>query len=181
MMKYKFKFNFDSSLISELKSLFDLRFSEVCDNRNDMLKWVGDVFTEETLNYNNFDKDKCNCVYNSAGANIMSNFWFPPTYADKIRMLLNLQENKSPIVIGIRVFPNMNIPVHLDKISNNKARLSLVVSGRDGLVYAGSDNNIKGIFSVYGLNTFVMYPAEIPHGATAGAETYDLIQIELDD
>lgn len=164
-----------------LKTIFDEQYKSY-NTINELLQFpVGD-YAHDYIYHNTFQRGVINMIRNSDGTPLMCVFSFSPRNEIKIYRELGLSASRSP-VNGLRVFPHQTVAMHIDanrgEIGRNNPIYSVVVNGSDGCVYMSNKQDGTRLVAIPGLQQFVMVPTDIEHGASSGAESYDLLQIQL--
>lgn len=169
-------------LRDKLASIFNSQYNEIKDNVSYLLSFPEGEYAHEFDYHNIFQQGDNNLVRTADGKPMMSVFNFNVKNSIRIFRLLGIEQHK-PLINGIRVFANGVIPMHIDLNKGELGRelpiLSIVLSGSDGMVFMSNKKDGSRLVGVPGKTEFIMYPTMIEHGALAGSENYDLLQIQL--
>jgi len=166
----------------QLSGIFNSQFDEVKDKVNYMLTYPDSTYAHEFDYHNIFQQGHNNIVRYHDESSMMSVFNFNMRNSVKIYRLLQIEKHK-PMLNGIRVYAGNKVPMHIDAnrgdIGRENPILSIVLSGTDGYVYMSNVRDGNHYVSIPGKVQFVMYPTLIEHGACAGLENYDVLQLQL--
>ncbi len=136
---------------------------------------IGEYFNKISYEHNNV-------VYDCRGKPLMSVFAFSGKRFLRIEKLFGKKDLK---ILGLRVFKNSVIPLHVDPNYGSTGRdnpiLFLVVAGSKGcrIYFSNRQDGTKQVM-IPGLSQFVMAPTEIEHGAFSSDQDMDIVQITVD-
>lgn len=168
----------------KLRSIIESQFLELESKTNHLFNYVNNngIYTIKYIN--TYEHGKNNLIYLENGPLLMAAFNFSVKNHLRIYRLLGL-ENKAPKINAMRIFPNTEIPIHIDPNRGNLGRehltYTIVTSGADGMAYASDRLGGKKLFIIPGRSNFLLCPTGIPHGAKSGSENYDILQIQIDE
>ena len=166
-----------------ISEIISSQFNEIEARTNPMLTYPPGKFAAEFEYHNTFKVDYNNVVYTSDKRPMMSVFNFNKKNTIKIWKILNLLD-KRPILNCIRVFENTTVPMHVDMnkgdIGREKPIYSIVVKGKDGVIYMSNKLDGSKLVAIPGLSQFVMFPTMVQHGAQTKDELMDVLQIQLE-
>lgn len=170
------------SVRDQLSAIFIDQFNECSNNVNYLLSYPDSIYAHEFDYHNIFKPNHNNLVRHHNGNSMMSVFNFSIRNSIKIYKLLQIEKFR-PTINGIRVFAGETVPMHVDlnkgEIGRENPIYSIVVSGSDGVVFMSNRKDGSRLVAIPGKTEFVMYPTMVEHGAIAGAENYDVVQIQL--
>jgi len=166
----------------KLFGIFNSQFVEIESNISYLLTFPSGEYAHEFDYHNIYKQGYNNLVRTFDDKPMMSVFNFNIKNSLRIFRLLGIEQHK-PLINGIRVFANGTVPMHIDLNKGELGRelpiLSIVLSGSDGMVFMSNRRDGTRLVGIPGKTEFIMYPTMIEHGAMAGSENYDLLQIQL--
>ncbi len=165
-----------------LAEIFSQQYSALENNSQKLFCFSEGDYALVQEYYNKISYEHLNIVYNHQGQPIMSVFTFSGKRFLRMERLLGQKDLK---VIGIRIFKNSIVPMHVDPNYGSTGRenpvLSLVVAGSEnGRVYFSNRKDGSKKVMIPGLSQFVMCPTEVEHGANSADQDMDIIQIMVD-
>lgn len=175
------EFKITSEIRSSLAELFIQQYSLVETNPQKLFSFgKGEYASIEYHNKISYEHN--NVVYGHQGNPVMSVFAFSGKRFLKIQKLLDKADLK---ILGLRVFKNSIIPLHVDPNYGSTGRenpiLFLVVSGSEDCgVYISNRKDGSKQVMIPGLSKFVLAPTEIEHGAYAADQDMDIVQIMVE-
>ena len=166
----------------ELSEIFNAQFEIIENDSQKLFKFgTGDYAkVEEYSNKISFAKN--NIVYSWDQKPIMCVFAFTGKRALKIEKILDKTNLK---VIGVRVYKNCVVPMHVDPNyhsigRDNPIHFIVVSANSECMIYFSNRKDGSKQLAIPGLSEFVMHPTEIEHGARAGGQHMDMIQIMVE-
>lgn len=168
-----------------LACIFADRFAMVKSNVSPMLTYPEGKYAPSFFYHNVFQQNMLNVIYQPDGCTpMMAVFNFDRRATLRLANVLGLSKaTPTPMLSGLRVFPNQTVPMHTDlnkgEIGRTNPIYSVVTQGSDGRVFLSNRKDGSRLACVHGLTEFCMVPTDIEHGAKAGQEPYDMIQIQL--
>lgn len=168
---------------NKLLFIFENQFNEIKNNVNDLLTFFPGEYSHEFNYHNVFARGYNNQIYYNNSSIMMSVFNFSIKNTLRIYKILGL-EKYQPMLNGIRVFSGNKVPMHIDLNKGDIGRdfpiYSIVLSGTDGYVFMSNKKDGSHLVAIPGKSQFIMFPTLIEHGAMAGKENYDILQLQLE-
>lgn len=169
---------------NKLSAIFNNQFEEIKNKTNKLLTFPIGNYTNEFEYHNIYAKDHNNEIYYHDSSIMMSVFNFNLRNTLRIYKILQLEKHQ-PMLNAIRLFAGNKVPMHVDlnkgEIGRENPIYSIVVSGIDGYVFMSNKKDGSHLVAVPGKSQFIMFPTMIEHGALAGKENYDILQIQLNN
>ena len=172
---------------NKLYSIFDSQLNSY-SSTIDLVTWNTDHLYMNQYDYHNiFDPKHLNIIKDADSRPIMSVFSFSAQNAIRIYRILNFDNpvmRHPRLYNGLRLYAQSKIPLHVDqnngKVGRDKLVFNITVNGNDSAVYFSNDTSGKKLVHLYGKCDWAMYPNLVIHGAEAGKEHLDLIQIQME-
>lgn len=176
------EFKITDALRIELSEIFSMQFEMIENKVQKLFIFGAGDFAEIKEYFNKVSFSENNIVYSEQNKPIMSVFAFTGKRSLKIE---NLLDQKGLKIIGVRVFKDCVIPLHVDLNYQSTGRdnpvYSIVVAASpDSKIYFSNRKDGTRQLAIPGLSEFIMYPTEIEHGAFSADRDMDLIQIMVD-
>lgn len=167
---------------AELASIFQMQYDLVESKTQKLFKFDVGEYTQVKTYFNKVSFTQSNIAYSNEDLPLMSVFGFTGKRSLKIEKLLGKKNLK---ILGVRVFKDCALPMHMDPNYGSTGRenpiYSIVVAGSDDcMIYFSNRKDGTRQVAIPGLSEFIMYPTEIEHGGYSATQNMDLIQIMVD-
>jgi len=168
----------------QISDIFSAQYLQSEKNISEYMTYV-DRSTPGNFKYTNyFTTNHLNIVRGPEGNAMMGVFNFDIKNTVKLLRLLKLELFK-PQLNGIRVYPNTDVPMHMDlnrgSIGRENPVYSIMLTGKEAMVFFSNRNDGSRLAAIPALGDFIMYPTQIQHGALTKEEPLDVLQIRLED
>jgi hypothetical protein len=171
----------DVAVRLELAEVFKNQLDLTDNKKNKFFTYDSEIYSENFIYHSDYSFEHQNVAYVNDQP-VMCVFSFNIRNIVKIFNLLSLRETK-PKLNGIRVYPNMTVPMHvdIDRYQNGRNNPTLVYSltKSDGCILFSNKKDGSAQVTINSNEDFIFNPGDIVHGAKSNKTCIDLLQIQL--